>query len=160
ILVPLRSLFRAPALASVAVERHKCHAEAIGDSIPPCCKDLMLAVGDSLVAPALGGVVPDLGSDGLELELSTLCSFKDIAVSLLGYRAPDSSLFSLYISDRVTGEFDGLRTRETGGLLQARHRVKDNDVTIWKRDGLVYFWVGPHANPSYDLALADLQRKR
>jgi anti-sigma factor RsiW len=157
LLVPVRGLFRAPALAQEAIERHDCHAPSFaGDDTPPCCRDLMLAVGDVLAAPSLGRRVPDLAPGGLELAAVTHCNFKGVAVNMVGYQGPDATTFSLYITDQVTEQFMQHSTREVSGLTQARHSVKGSDVTMWERDGLIYFWVGPHESPSYDQALVRL----
>ncbi|UCE02577.1 MAG: zf-HC2 domain-containing protein [Candidatus Latescibacterota bacterium] len=157
LLVPVRGLFRPPALAQAAIERHGCHADGLdGADTPPCCHDLMLSVGALLQAPSAGQVVPDLGTEGLKLIATTHCEFDDTAVNMLAYRASDAATFSLYITDRVTEQFMQLSVQEVNGMAQARHRVKESEVTIWKRDGLIYFWVGPHDSPSYDQALARL----
>jgi anti-sigma factor RsiW len=157
LLVPVRGIFRAPALAQAAIERHGCHAVGRdGGDTPPSSRDLMLSVGALLQAPSVGQTVPDLRTEGLELITTTHCSFDDTAVNMLAYRGSDSETFSLYITDRVTEQFMQLSVQEVNGMAQARHRIKESEVTIWKRDGLIYFWVGPHDSPSYDQALAQL----
>lgn len=155
-LAPAILMNRAPALAKTAVARHDCHAPSFGLALPACCQDLALSVGDPLGAPSEGAAVPDLAAVGLHLATSTRCTYDTAAVNQIGYRTADSESFSLYISDQVTEQFMQIRTREVAGVEQARHRLEENDVTIWEHDGRIYFWVGPHASPTYDAALAAL----
>ena len=105
--------------------------------------------------PSPGCRIPELGAGGLTLIAAAHCTGRP-EVNLLGYRSRAGAMFSLYITDRVSEEFMGLRTRQVDGLPEARYRLKDLAVTVWKRDGLVYFWVGPATDAAYDLILADL----
>jgi hypothetical protein len=155
VLLPFRSFFQAPALAQAAAGRHVHHAPAYGGPLPSCCRDLGLGPGDMLGPPSPGCRIPELGGGGLTLIAAAHCTGSP-EVNLLGYRSRAGATFSLYITDRVTEEFMGLRTRQADGLPEARYRVKDLAVTVWKRDGLVYFWVGPATDAAYDLILADL----
>ena len=155
-LVPDVLLNRTPAMATSAAKRHACHAPSFGVGMPPCCTDLHLAVGDRLAAPAAGAAVPGLGSIGLDLATATRCSFDNVVVNQIGYRTLDSAMFSLYITDQVAEQFMQIHTESVGGVERARHRLAENDVTIWERDGLVYLWVGPYANAKYETALASL----
>ncbi len=160
ILVPFHLLQQAPALAKAAARRHDCHAPTFGQAMPPCCHDLLLAVGDALDAPSKGTAVPDLAGSGLQLVTVTRCSFDNVVVNQIGYRDANSRSFSLYMSDQVTEQFMLLDTQSEDGAPRERHRLEENDVTIWERDGLIYFWVGPHASSNYDTALAMLMDTR
>lgn len=154
--LPFHLLNQAPVLAKTALERHECHAPSFGVEMQACCTDLMLAVGDALQSPSEGESVPDLGSAGLHMVAATRCSFDNVVVNLIGYQGQESQTFSLYISDQVTEQFMQLRTESEHGVERARHRFDEKEVTIWERGGLVYFWIGPHSDPSYETALVAL----
>jgi hypothetical protein len=154
LLVPVRALFRSPALAVEAATRHTHHASLYGGPLPACCRDLGLSEGDLLGAPSEGLRIPDLGGWGLHLVAASCCTAGGVRVNQLGYRGPDGAMFSLYLSDQVAEQFGEFRTR--AGSDRARSRVRAAAVTTWKRGGIVHLWVGPHADPNYDLALAAL----
>jgi len=156
VLLPIRSFLHAPALAQAAAGRHLVHAPAYGGPLPSCCHGLDLGPGAVLGPPSPGCRIPDLASRGLTFLVAAHCTGGGTEVNLIGYRSRAGAMFSLYITDRVTEQFMGLRTRQVDGLPRARYRVKDLAVTVWKQDGLVYFWVGPATDAEYDSALADL----
>jgi hypothetical protein len=66
-------------------------------------------------------------------------------------------VFSLYITDRALDNFHAMRTRVADGMRTARHEVHHCEVTIWEKAGLVWFWIGPRAQPEYSTALTDLR---
>lgn len=153
--VPIRGLFRAPALARVAVESHQAHTERDPAlPLPTCCVRLPLAVGDPLDS-GHRAVVPDLSEEGLELALATRCTLRGEPVTILAYRDVGEKAFSLYIADRLPEEFDSLRRAD--GLRPVKSAARGSAVTIWEQGGLVYFWIGPERDPQYATALSHLQ---
>ena len=157
VLVPVRMLFRAPALAVEAVERHERHLEAASSGPLSCCRPLALRPGDTLGDPSEGVLVPDLEADGLEFVMAGRCNDQGTEVTILAYRSQADESFSLYITDRARDNFRAVRSKEVGGFQQVRNQVHRSEVTIWERDGLVWFWIGPRSNPEYSTALADLR---
>ncbi len=151
LLVPARSLLRAPAMAQEAVKRHEAHAPFCGRELPRCCHDLELRPGAVLAAPSAGESVPDLGAVGLELIVTSRCDGLT-PVNLLCYRNRAGELFSLYITDQVAEQF--LHQRRWGG----RHSVQSHDVALWRHHGYAYIWVGQRGSRNdTDRALALLR---
>jgi anti-sigma factor RsiW len=146
LLVPVRSLFRAPAMAQELVRRHDAHAPFCGGRLPGCCRDLGLQPGATLGAPSPGATVPDLHAAGLELVVTSRCD-GGTPVNLLVYRSAAGELFSLYMTDQAAEQF--LHQPRSVG----HHRVQDHDVVVWEREGCIHFWVGPERRDETDLAL-------
>jgi hypothetical protein len=158
VLVPLRGLFHAPLLAQEAVRSHVLHVPTCDGPLPACCTDLALGVGQSLPDPSAGRRIPDLRSLGLALIVTSHCR-GPIEVSRLCYRDAEGALFSLYITDRVTEQFQALHPRELRGMSQEHYRVEGSEVTLWEQGGLVHFWIGPRGSSHYHEALEILQRR-
>ena len=156
LLMPIRSLFRAPAMAVEALDRYERHVQATSTEVPSCCHPLALRPGDLLGEPSQGASVPDLSADGLEFVMAGRCDDQGMPVTVLAYRSKQDETFFLYITDRARENFQAARSKEVGGFRQVRHQVNRSEVTIWKSAGLVWYWIGPYANPEYSTALADL----
>ena len=157
VLVPVRSLFRSPAMATEAVHRHEHHMQAASVEALLCCNALSLRPGDVLGDPSVGARVPDLSADGLTLSMASRCDYGGVDVTILAYRSEGEESFSLYITDRALENFQTIRSQQSGGIRQARAEVNRSEVTIWEKAGLVWFWIGPRSNPEYSTALADLR---
>jgi hypothetical protein len=165
VLVPVRALFRAPALAVAAVDRHEHHLQVAPVEAVTCCRPLVLQPGDPLEEPARGAYVPDLRGDGLRFVMAGQCDYGGTDVVVLVYRSASDESFSLYITDRALENFNAIASQTTGGFRQighqrlrnqpVHHRVRNSEVNIWEQAGLIWFWIGP-ANPAYSSALADL----
>jgi anti-sigma factor RsiW len=148
---------RAGALALTAARQHAAHeGGAPGDPLPPCCTAVAASVGTRLGEPSPGVVVPDLAGAGLALAGATRCTFAPTPVSMLVYAGPGGA-YSLYATAHGSREFAILRPGDDGAAVHrsvavpgdAHHGPERLEVTIWKRDGIVYTWVGP-AGAAYE----------
>lgn len=155
-----------PAVAQTAAERHACHEPTPDGSLPPCCTELEVGVGDPL-GSTFGDVrVPDLSASGLRVTRATRCTFADDPVVYLAYADAAGRRFSLYIADHGVREFRLLRHETRNGVPQARSVVtlpagdgptsERLEVVFWLRQGNVFTWVGP-VGGGFESALAWLQ---
>ena len=156
--IPMRVFFHSPALAYAMVDRHKCHAPLYGTSMPSCCERVSLSEGDIIPKNAHGAVVPNLKERGLELIATSRCRYKGTLVNLFGYRSSDGEVYSLFISDRFAAEFRQIKHKhQKRGIMQASYVAEEQGVTLWERNGVVYFWVGPEDANHDDAVLSALQ---